>query len=486
MEMYEKNDVIVPTFNGELRTDKPPLHYFFMMIAYHLFGINPFSARMFSVLSGIVLVLAVYSFTKKILNQQAAFYAALVMISSLQLVIQFHLAVPDPYLILLMTLGLLCFYRGYQYQEKKYIMGFFAASAFAFLTKGLIAVVLPGLCIFSFLILTKQFKNNWFTRLHFFQGALLFLIICLPWYIIVGYKTEGEWLYGFFVQHNIERYTSTMEGHRGFLLSPFVIVWIALLPFSIFIIQAIQFTWKNRLGNPFSFFCLIVTIVIPLFFSFSKTILPSYPAPAIPFLAIVLATYLGHLHQTYKSASLKRMFVPFTIYTIICLAIPIAIYFLLGVDLIFQHLKWLSIYFFILPAGALIAFYFYRKNKIPQMTFVLSASWVFTSLVFFYCCYPELDKLNPVSTSVERLGLKGKSLAYYGAFNPAFVFSLQRTIPQLSSPDELSEFFAENQNGYVITYKKYYDEIKHIPGLEIKFDHQDLFEKPITVVIHKN
>lgn len=54
MEMYQRNDWIVPTFNGELRTDKPPLHYFFMKMAYGVFGINPFSARFFSGLCGLL------------------------------------------------------------------------------------------------------------------------------------------------------------------------------------------------------------------------------------------------------------------------------------------------------------------------------------------------------------------------------------------------------------------------------------------------
>ena len=53
MEMYDRNDWIVPTFNDELRTDKPPLHYYFMRTGYALFGVSPFSARFFSVLAGV-------------------------------------------------------------------------------------------------------------------------------------------------------------------------------------------------------------------------------------------------------------------------------------------------------------------------------------------------------------------------------------------------------------------------------------------------
>jgi 4-amino-4-deoxy-L-arabinose transferase-like glycosyltransferase len=36
-EMYERGDWIVPTFNGGLRTLKPPLHYYFMFGGFKMF-----------------------------------------------------------------------------------------------------------------------------------------------------------------------------------------------------------------------------------------------------------------------------------------------------------------------------------------------------------------------------------------------------------------------------------------------------------------
>jgi 4-amino-4-deoxy-L-arabinose transferase-like glycosyltransferase len=36
-EMYERGDWIVPTFNGGLRTLKPPLHYYFMFGGFQNF-----------------------------------------------------------------------------------------------------------------------------------------------------------------------------------------------------------------------------------------------------------------------------------------------------------------------------------------------------------------------------------------------------------------------------------------------------------------
>ena len=64
-EMLDRNDWVVPTFNGGLRTDKPPLHYFFMMLAYSVFGVNEFAARFFSVVFGVLTLLIAYVYIRR-------------------------------------------------------------------------------------------------------------------------------------------------------------------------------------------------------------------------------------------------------------------------------------------------------------------------------------------------------------------------------------------------------------------------------------
>ena len=98
-EMLQRGDWIVPTFNNELRTDKPPLHYFFMMAAYSMFGVNEFAARFFSAVMGLLTVLVTYLYTKKHTNAFTAFCSASVLILSTHFLFEFRLAVPDPYLI---------------------------------------------------------------------------------------------------------------------------------------------------------------------------------------------------------------------------------------------------------------------------------------------------------------------------------------------------------------------------------------------------
>src|SRR6056300_67173 len=47
-EMLERGDWVTPVFNGELRSHKPVLLYWFMISAYQVFGVNEFSARLWS------------------------------------------------------------------------------------------------------------------------------------------------------------------------------------------------------------------------------------------------------------------------------------------------------------------------------------------------------------------------------------------------------------------------------------------------------
>src|SRR6186997_2131930 len=59
-EMLARGDWIVPTFNQELRTDKPVLLYWLMMPAYLLLGVNELAARLPSALLAIGTTLLTY------------------------------------------------------------------------------------------------------------------------------------------------------------------------------------------------------------------------------------------------------------------------------------------------------------------------------------------------------------------------------------------------------------------------------------------
>ena len=64
-EMKLLSEYIIPTFNNILRTDKPPLHYYFMQLGYTIFGTNAFGARFFSSIFGALTFVVSFYFIKK-------------------------------------------------------------------------------------------------------------------------------------------------------------------------------------------------------------------------------------------------------------------------------------------------------------------------------------------------------------------------------------------------------------------------------------
>ncbi|MEO8475355.1 MAG: glycosyltransferase family 39 protein [Chryseolinea sp.] len=482
-EMMHRDDPIVPTFNGILRTDKPPLHYYFMMGSYTIFGINAWGARFFSAIMGILAVVTVFSTVRNILNENVAFYCAIVMLSSLQFAIQFHLAVPDPYLITFMTASILALYLGYHENPKWYRLGYFLMGL-GFMSKGLIAIVFPGIIFFAYLLIQESFNWKTIRSLKVLQGILIFAVTALPWYILVGLETNGAWLRGFFIEHNLDRYTSTMEGHRMFPLAPFVLILAATLPFSVFIIQAGKLTWRTRSSEPFLIYCAISLLTILMFFSLSRTLLPGYVSPAIPFIAIILGYYLDFLERNIASITTSTRWIISVINVMIGVAICVLITVALDKEKQLISLKSIAWAFGILPLCMAVGGYFLLTSKPKLMAWSWATGWILTGLVFFYLAMPRLDHESPVQKSMTQLksDFDKREIVAYKQFNPAFVFNLGKVIPVFDSIDALQEHIA-GRKCLVITRSKYLSEIEGVKDLQIVFQGKDLFEKNETSIL---
>src|SRR5690606_15410206 len=59
------------------------------------------------------------------------------------------------------------------------------------------------------------------------------LAVALPWHIWVGIRTDGQWLSGFFWEHNVNRALQPMEGHRGSILYYPVALLVGFFPWSV-------------------------------------------------------------------------------------------------------------------------------------------------------------------------------------------------------------------------------------------------------------
>jgi len=74
--MFERGDFITTYLNDRIRFDKPILIYWLQAASVAAFGTDVWVFRLPSALAGILWVLAIFAFTRKVTDQQTAIAAA--------------------------------------------------------------------------------------------------------------------------------------------------------------------------------------------------------------------------------------------------------------------------------------------------------------------------------------------------------------------------------------------------------------------------
>src|SRR5919201_466556 len=64
-EMLERNDWVTPRLHGEVWLEKPVLYYWLEMVAYKLFGVSDWAARLPAAVLGVILIVAIYAFCRR-------------------------------------------------------------------------------------------------------------------------------------------------------------------------------------------------------------------------------------------------------------------------------------------------------------------------------------------------------------------------------------------------------------------------------------
>ena len=478
-EMYERNDWIVPTFNGGLRTLKPPLHYYFMFGGFKLFGVSEWGARFFSAVFGVLTILMTYSFVKKYSSQRQAFITSLVLLASSHFLFEFRMSVPDPYLIFLNVASVFTAYSFFNpdrhRQKKNYWLWICAITmGLGTLAKGPVAIALPGAAIFIWLLWEKRLKEvlSW----KILVAGIIMLVVALPWYLLVDKETNGEWTRGFFFQHNFGRFSEPMEGHGGLFIIVPIIVLVGMLPASIFISESLK-KFKNRFSDPFLKLAFCVVAIFIVFYSISSTKLPNYAMPCYPFVAIILGYFINKAWEENKA----RLY-PFIILLIINLALPIAAYFGIKNEVNTRGMENLAVFLVLLTIAAVTALYFMLKRnfrKAATSSFILYSIF---HIIMFNWLYPSLYKQNPMSKTIDMVRTYDKVVSYQ-IFHPSYTYYLPERVPVFKTLDSLKTFLQTNRAA-IITRKNYSEELLSI-GLIEKASVHDLFEGNTTVIFVK-
>jgi 4-amino-4-deoxy-L-arabinose transferase-like glycosyltransferase len=300
-EMLERRDWITPTLGGQPWLEKPPLYYWQAMVAYSIFGVSDWAARLPSALDATLLVLGVYFFLRRF-RPGFELDGALITASSAGIAGYAHAASMDMALATAFGIGMLNWWAWRESQKKIYLGVFYGFMALGMLAKGPVAPFLAVLVIVLYTSGVREMrlvqKSVWL------PGIILFCVIALPWYVAVQMRNP-QFFREFIVQQNLDRFSENLYHHREPIWYYLPMTALALAPWTVFVIagfaQAVRLWWAQRgvaeaeSGNAekqFGIFACCWLLVPVVFFSISQSKLPGYILPAIPAGALLLVEYL--------------------------------------------------------------------------------------------------------------------------------------------------------------------------------------------------
>jgi 4-amino-4-deoxy-L-arabinose transferase-like glycosyltransferase len=291
--MIERGDYLVPHYRGEPFFDKPALTYWLIAVFLKVFGPTAEAARLASALACIGVILATVWLGTLLFDRRAALASGWIVATTLPLLTFGRIAMSDIFMTCLSTLAVGLAVKALDGSAARWpVIGLGIVLGLGFLTKGPVAVLLPGLAILA-LAWTRRRTTTRPGPGLLALALLLFLAVSLSWYIAIGLRLGLEPLRYFFLRENLERFAaSTYASSRGPWYYP--VTYLAQgLPWSVFLPLAIWAGWRApaRAGLRAVRWLVaaLALMLVPL--SLSRGKLDYYLLPLYPLAALIL----GHL-----------------------------------------------------------------------------------------------------------------------------------------------------------------------------------------------
>ena len=286
VEMARANEFVTPTLAGEPWLEKPPLYYWLAGLGYRLIGETETAARWPAVAAALLMTGFTGLLGARLFGRSCG-RLAMILLATSPLVFAYGRAATMDMLVAafmtgatgLLLLSLLGIAGGSAIPAAWALMGV------AVLAKGPIGLLIPaGIAVAASLALRGRLDLS---RIASPLGAVLIVAIAGPWFAAI-YADQGfRFVEVFLLNHNLERFTSTVHNHPGPFYYYLPVLLLGVFPWTGLFPSAILATLRAERKAVVS---LLVWVAVPLvLFSLAGSKLPGYIVPCLPPLAIALA-----------------------------------------------------------------------------------------------------------------------------------------------------------------------------------------------------
>ena len=505
-EMVARGDWILMHVNGNTYMDKPPLFFWLIALSSILWqGFTSFSARFPSAFLSTFTVLFTFFLGKKLFGSRTGFLSAVVLATSFEFAYLSTRANIDATLTFFTTASLFFFFEWYPHGKGKgggerdegslSIYGFYAAMAFATLTKGPVGFILPLLVSLVYLSVQKDWKAM--KRMRFLTGMVLLIVIILSWYLPAVLKGGQTFLNETLLHQTIVRFAKGTSHVRP-IYYYFANFPVDFLPWFLFLPGAIVYGLsKRREGISKDFlFLLVWFVVIFIFFSFSKGKRAVYLLPLYPAASLLVGRFWDDYLSGSGRSSVRKTWItlPVILFIILFLlmgvflyAIPAVAEFSVGPSTprILKSIirgagsgakylsyvpRWSIFPFIILLVGSGILLILARALRYKSLVFILLAATA--GMGFFYTTRVIFPLVNPyksarfISQEIVQTMKDGGKLVIYGDSGSAGTAQFNfytGIVPILEIEDEkeIIDLFHSNERVFCLVN---YDDYERLIG----------------------
>jgi 4-amino-4-deoxy-L-arabinose transferase-like glycosyltransferase len=292
VEMLRTGDYLVPTFNGEVRAQKPPLIYWLMTLSMRVLGPTEFAARFWSPAAMAIAALATFAIGRRLWSAAVGHRAMLVLALTPLTILEGVAATTDAVLLATLTCAVACGLRILHERSRPLdVLGLGAALGAGLLVKGPLAAVIVLPVLAAAAIRLRREDGRLFLPLT--AAALGGGLIYFAWLLPATMATDGLIASRGLVRENLGRFLTAMEGHgTPLVLAPFyypAVIAIGFLPWTRSLVGAFRLVREAPapdVARPLLAAWALVPVVV---FTIAATKLPHYILPIWPALALAVA-----------------------------------------------------------------------------------------------------------------------------------------------------------------------------------------------------
>ena len=484
-EMLESGDYVSPSFNYEPRFNKPVLSYWIVAAFYRVFGISPGVQRLPIALAAAVLIAAAF-FLARLAWQagsadaagrmEAALWAGLGLAITPRLLMFSRRIFIDMYITMFMGLTLLFFALAERYPARRrlFLILMYVSVGLGVLTKGPIAVMLPGIVFGVYLLLRREIHRV--RDMMIPAGALIVSLIVVPWYATLYARYGWMHIGSFLLGENVARYTEGygVDSVRGPIFYV-PVLFSDSFPWSAFLLAAAVAGWRSRRStladDRVTRFRLLLWLwigIIVLFFSLSAAKQDLYIFPIVPAVAALAGLTIARgLAQEPRAARAIRLTT--VVVGLVVVLVAAGVVYLFGEGGSNYALDGALMTSVVGMAGGMIVTVLALSYRLWPSLVAMAATFIVLNWIFVLRVLPSFEAYKPSPSFARTLQpLLGPDavVATYDEALPSLVFYLRRHVEQLFEEDRIVALLEGHRPAYAVLSRENYASIAN--GLDAR------------------